>query len=76
MERGRRWREEIWKTVDTCRNHKSRDNERTIRDVGLGGHLSGGLPVRDVFITATVERCNRKPQKTTGSRDSVIVVLR
>lgn len=35
--------------MDTCRNYKSRDEERTIRDVGLGGHLTG--EVRDVLIT-------------------------
>jgi len=31
------------KNVDTCSNYKSRDEERTIRDVGLGGHLTGAL---------------------------------
>lgn len=48
VERGR-WRDETRKNVDTCRNYKSRDEERTIRDVGLGGHLTG--EVRDVLIT-------------------------
>ena len=31
------------KNVDTCSNYKSRDEERTIRDIGLGGHLTGAL---------------------------------
>ena len=75
MERGRRWREERRKTMDTCSNHKSRDDERTMRVVDLGGHLTGELQSNGITECQKASEDTRIPSLShRGNHDIVLRV--